>query len=97
MATAKTLAKIRKEKRKFIGFIGGYLIDAGVLTLEELDRGILQQLRLAEEGQVAKLGEILIDLRYITPADLASAMQRRASDQAKLIVQAGRKSDRIGI
>jgi hypothetical protein len=91
VATAKTLAKIRKEKRKFIGFIGGYLIDAGVLTLEELDRGILQQLRLAEEGQVAKLGEILIDLRYITRADLTNAMQHRASDQAKLKGPSGKK------
>ena len=50
MNLSKALAHIRREKKKFIGFIGGYLIDDGVLTLEELDRGILRQMRLAEEG-----------------------------------------------
>ena len=91
MTTAKALAQIKKEKKKFIGFIGGYLIDAGVLTLEELDRGILRQIRMAEEGHVAKLGQVLIDMGYITQADLASAMQRRMSDQAKLKGQSGKK------
>ena len=84
MTTAKALAQIKREKKKFIGFIGGYLIDAGVLTLEELDRGILRQIHLAEEGRVSKLGEVLIDLGYITSADLTSAMQRRLTDQSKL-------------
>lgn len=91
MATAKTLAQIKKEKKKFIGFIGGYLIDAGVLTLEELDRGILRQIRMAEEGHVTKLGQALIDLGYITQADLASAIQQRVSDQAKLKGPSGKK------
>jgi len=84
VATTKALAQIKKEKKKFIGFIGGYLIDAGVLTLEQLDRGILRQIHLAEEGRVIKLGEVLIDLGFITQADLTRAMQHRLSDQAKL-------------
>jgi len=91
VATAKALAQIKKEKKKFIGFIGGYLIDAGVLTLEQLDRGILRQIRLAEEGRVSKLGEVLIDLGYITQTDLARAMQHRQSDQAKLRSPSGKK------
>jgi hypothetical protein len=84
MATAKTLAHIKKEKRKFIGFIGGYLIDDGVLTLEELDRGLLRQLHLAEDGRVTKLGDVLIDMGYISRADLTRALQRWATDQAKV-------------
>ena len=91
MATSKALAQIRREKKKFVGFIGGYLIDAGVLTLEQLDRGILRQIRLAEEGQVTKLGQVLIDLGYITRADLARAIERRTSDQSKLKAPSGRK------
>jgi len=91
VATTKALAQIKKEKKKFIGFIGGYLIDAGVLTLEQLDRGILRQIRLAEEGRVTKLGQVLIDMGYITQADLASATQRRVSDQAKMKGKVGKK------
>ncbi len=91
MATSKALAQIRKGKRKFVGFIGGYLIDDGVLTLEQLDRGILRQMRLAEEGQVTKLGQVLIDLGYITQTDLTRAAQRRWTDQAKLKARSGKQ------
>ena len=91
MAISKALAQIKKEKKRFIGFVGGYLIDDGVLTLEQLDRGIVRQIRLAEQGQVTKLGQVLIDLGYITPTDLARALQQRAADQAAMKVRSGKK------
>lgn len=83
MTTSKALAQLRKEKKRFVGFIGGYLIDDGALTLEQLDDGILRQIRLAEEGKATKLGEVLIDLGFITRADLKHAIQRRVADQSK--------------
>jgi hypothetical protein len=84
MATSRTLSKIKKEKKKFIGFIGGYLIDHSALTLEQLDRGLLQQLRLAEQGHLVRLEQVLMDLGYITQPDVIRAMEHFQKDQARL-------------
>ena len=73
----KTLSQIRKKKR-LIGFIGGYLIDDGALTLEELDDGLLQQLSLAQQGRAMRLGEVLVDLGYVTPKQVDRAVERHA-------------------
>lgn len=91
MATQQALAQIKKEKKKFIGFIGGYLIDDRVLTLEQLDRGILRQMYLAEEGRVIKLGQVLVEMGFVTQADLARAMERHAADQVHLKKPASKK------
>ena len=91
MAVSKALAQIKREKKKFIGFIGGYLIDDGALTLEELDRGILRQMRLAEQGQITKLGQVLIDMGYISQVDLARAMERHSTDEARSKSKGGSK------
>ena len=84
MAAAHGLAQIKKGKRKFIGFIGGYLIEDGVLTLEQLDRGLLRQLNLAEAGRSVHLEQVLIDLGYVTKQDIARATERRRRDQMRL-------------
>lgn len=83
MPTSRTLAQIKKEKKKFIGFIGGYLIEDGALTLEQLDRGLLQQLNLAEAGHLVRLEQVLMDLGFIALPDVVRAMERHQKDQAR--------------
>ena len=84
MATSRALSQIKKEKKKFIGFIGGYLIEDGALTLEQLDRGLLRQLNLAEAGHLVRLEQVLMDMGYISQPDVVRAMERHQKDQARL-------------
>jgi hypothetical protein len=84
MVASAGLAQIKKEKKRFIGFIGGYLIDDGVLTLEQLDRGLLQQMTLAEGGHLMRLEEVLMDLGYISQPDVVRALERYQKDLARL-------------
>ncbi len=81
---AQTLKQIKKKK-KLIGFIGGYLIDDGALTLDELDRGLLRQMYLAQQGHVTRLGQVLVEMGYITPKQLERAMVRHARDRAHVL------------
>lgn len=84
----RSLAQI-KRKKKVVGFIGGYLIDDGALTLEELDHGLLRQINLALQGRAPRLGQILIELGYITTAELELALKRH--DRDKLRASTSRK------
>lgn len=77
----KSLAQTKK-KRRLVGFIGGYLIDDGALTLDELDRGILRQMDLAQQGHVTRLGQVLVEMGYITTEQLDRALKRHARDLA---------------
>lgn len=83
MAATSRLAHVKKEKKKFIGFIGGYLIDDGVLTLEQLDKGLLQQLQLAEDGHLTRLEQVLMDLGFIRQSDVVRALERYQKDLAR--------------
>ena len=59
-------------------YVGGYLIEDGAITLEDLDRGLQRQLELAAEGRVMLIGEVLIEMGLITRAQLEGALARKA-------------------
>ena len=67
-----------------IGMIGGYLIEDSVLTLEQLDAGLAYQYQMGAQGQVKKLGEVLVELNFVTAEQLQSALQRQGRDSGKL-------------
>ncbi len=90
-AMPKSLGQIRKKKR-LIGFIGGYLIDDGVLTLEELDRGLVRQMNLALHGHGRRLGQVLMEMGFITLQELERAVKRQARDKASSSASTRRKS-----
>ena len=75
----------QERTRRIIGFIGGYLIDDGALTLPDLDRGLERQLRLAAQGRQARLGEVLIEMGIITPEQLDGALKRQAKEEAEAL------------
>ncbi len=74
---------------RVVGFIGGYLIDDGVLTLEQLDRALQRQIELGLQGQVMLLGQVLILMGLVTPDQLERALKRQAEDRKRLGVPAG--------
>jgi hypothetical protein len=86
--------------RRIVGFVGGYLIDMGAIALEDLDRGLEEQLRLAAQGRDVRVGQVLIELGLITPAQLqeALALQSREEKRRQRAVRAkparGRKKKR---
>jgi hypothetical protein len=77
-----------ERKRRIIGFIGGYLIQAGALTLEQLDRGLDNQLRLSAQGRQLRLGQVLIEMGTISQQQLALALERQAAEEAEALQRA---------
>ena len=65
-----------------VGFLGGYLVNQGTLTLEQLDAALLYQLHLAEAGEDATLANVLVRLRMATTEEIARAEQAQQRDLA---------------
>lgn len=81
-STADGTEWIKEERsRARAGFIGGYLIEDGALTLADLDHGLDRQLQLAALGREAPLGEVLIEMGLVTREQLERALARQAQDQ----------------
>ena len=78
----------QERRRPIAGFIGGYLIADGVVTLEELDRALERQLRLAAQGRDLRLGEVLVEMSLVTNAQLKRALARQAADQEQRLAPA---------
>lgn len=66
-----------------VGFVGGYLVEQGTLTLDQLDAALLYQLHLAESGENATLAEVLLRLRMASNEDIARAEQAHQRDLAR--------------
>ncbi len=70
----------RLDTQRLIGFIGGYLVDQGTITLEQLDQALIQQVELALQGEKLSIGQVLQRLGYVTPQELARAARRQQHD-----------------
>jgi hypothetical protein len=82
-------AWIEEERtRRIIGFVGGYLIADSALTLEELDRGLEQQLRLSARGREMRLGQVLIEMGLVTRDQLERALKQQELDEAEALKRA---------
>lgn len=57
----------QKERTKFLGEI---LLEAGYITEEQLEQG----LRIQQENKKKKLGQILVELKYLAPNDICIAL-----------------------
>jgi hypothetical protein len=81
-----------ERTRRIIGFIGGYLIADGALTLEGLDRGLEMQLRLSAQGRQIRLGQVLIEMGTITREQLGRALEYQAKEEAEALRRAARST-----
>ncbi len=79
-AGAQAPSRNNRRHSGIVGFIGGYLIDQGTLTLEQLDTALLHQLRLAETGENVPLEDVLLRLRMATDQEIASAREKHRRD-----------------
>ncbi len=80
-----------ERTRRIVGFIGGYLIEDGVITLADLDRGLEIQLRLQADGRQVRLGEVLIEMGVLTREQLARALDRQAREESEALARAGKR------
>jgi hypothetical protein len=72
-----------ERKRRIKGFIGGYLFESGLLTLEQLDSALERQLELIVQGRALRLGEVLVEMGVITRGQLEQAKTRQWTDEAE--------------
>ncbi len=70
-----------ERKRAIPGFIGGYLYEAGWITLEQLDTALDRQLELSARGKTLRLGEVLVEMGAISREQLEQALERQTSDK----------------
>ncbi len=68
-------------KREFRKYIGNYLLEDQAIGLEDLDRALQKQITLATQGQVLKIGDVLVEMGLITRAQLDSALARQIRDE----------------
>jgi hypothetical protein len=75
------MSSIGEERtRRIIGFIGGYLFEAGKITLEQLDAALDRQLELTVQGRPLRLGQVLVETGAITQDDLEQAHSRQQAE-----------------
>ncbi|MBI3536149.1 MAG: hypothetical protein HY070_01085 [Chloroflexi bacterium] len=85
-------AWIKSERlRRIIGFVGGYLIDMGAITLEDLDRGLEGQLKYTAQGRDLRIGEVMIEMGIITRAQLNRALELQKREEEKQLKRARAK------
>jgi hypothetical protein len=77
-----------ERRRRIVGFVGGYLIEDGAMTLEDLDRGLEMQLRLSAQGRQLRLGEVLIEMGIITREQLERALAHQAREESQALKRA---------
>lgn len=82
---------VKQERtRRIVGFIGGYLIEDGAITLADLDRGLELQLRLSADGRQVRLGEVLIEMGVLTREQLNRALARQSKEEADALARAAK-------
>lgn len=61
--------------------IGQYLVDDGVLTAAQVDVVLERQRAMASRGEQRRFGEVLLDMRLVTPAQLQAAIDRQQRER----------------
>lgn len=55
--------------------IGTVLVKEGLITQDQLDRGLARQRQLKAAGKIVPLGQILIDMKAVTEANIRRCLQ----------------------
>jgi hypothetical protein len=71
---------LEDRTRRIKGFIGGYLFEAGLITLEQLDKALERQLELIAQGRPLRLGEVLVEMGAVTREQLDQVQNRDSMD-----------------
>jgi signal transduction histidine kinase len=74
--------------------LGEYLVQLGYITLEQLRAALAEQARATGDAPRRLIGQTLIDLNYLTPRDLDSAIAQRLLELQASLVEANRSLER---
>jgi hypothetical protein len=74
--TPATQPPTSTPQRRYL--LGEALVEARVITLEQLDRALQEQARLARKGKPLRLGDVLLRLKLVRPEQLAGAIAAQA-------------------
>ena len=72
--------KLTKKTAPLVGFIGGYLVDQGAITLTQLDEALRRQLEWGMQSRSMPLDQVLVEMGYVTPAQVEQAMKEQKAD-----------------
>jgi hypothetical protein len=72
-----------ERKRIIKGFIIGYMFEAGLITLEQLDLALERQLELIVQGHALSLGEVLVEMGVVTREQFDRVQTRRWTDEVE--------------
>ncbi|MHB1133322.1 MAG: hypothetical protein ACYC4L_13185 [Chloroflexota bacterium] len=67
------------DEKQRAKLLGEYLREQTGLTSTQVVRGLRRQVMARDQGQQKLLGEILVELGYVTPHDVTSAKARQAT------------------
>jgi hypothetical protein len=73
-----------ERKRIIKGFIVGYLFEAGLITLDQLDVAMERQLELIVQGRTLSLGEVLVETGVITREQFDRIKTRQWTNETEL-------------
>lgn len=61
--------------------IGEYLVDDGALTPTQVETVLARQKDMAARGERKRFGEVLLEMRLVTPAQLQAAIDRQQRER----------------
>ena len=62
--------------------LGAFLVEDGALTLPQLEVALAKQRELSDAGTPKRIGEVLLELRLVTPEQLQSALERQQLERS---------------
>lgn len=63
--------------KRTIPFLGEYLLQEGMITHQQLDMALRRHEELARRGQPKQMGQVMVELGYITQAQLENWLNRQ--------------------
>lgn len=82
-----------ERKRRIRGFLTGYLFEAGLITIEQLDLALERQLELVVQGRSLPLGDVFVEMGVITREQLDLVRNRQWTDEAETRLKRGMDTD----
>lgn len=83
LATALVLQqqdRLRSEDKQSPQYVGEYLVSRGLITAQQLEAVLAEQIRLRQKGTTMLLGELLIHSGHITREALENVLEHQRDD-----------------
>lgn len=68
------------RNKRTIPFLGEYLLQEGMITRQQLEMALRRHEELARRGQPKQMGQVMVELGYITQAQLETWLNRQTGE-----------------